>query len=203
MFLHVSVILSTGGGLRPGPPGTRQTPPGPGRPPWDQADPPGPGRPPRTRQTPPDQADPPGRRLYHTVNEWLVLILLECILVVQYFFAVKKGSQTIGTRMHSSRMRTTRYNCHVSSQHALLPGGCTCPGGCTLPRGVYLPQGVLPCQWVVPVRGCTHARGVYLPWGGVPAEGVYTPCRGGAPARGRVYLPTPLKCYLPSFAGRN
>ena len=68
MFLHVSVILSTGRVLRAGPPDqgeplprTRQThppdqadtlsgrenPPGPGRPPWDQADPP------RTRQTPP------------------------------------------------------------------------------------------------------------------------------------------------------
>ena len=41
MFLHVSVILLTGGSL--------------GRPPRDQADPPGQGTPPR------DQADPPGR----------------------------------------------------------------------------------------------------------------------------------------------
>ena len=61
MFLHVSVILLTGGGLRRNPPpgpgrppptGTRQTPPqireepppGPGRPPPDQADPIPPGR---------------------------------------------------------------------------------------------------------------------------------------------------------------
>ena len=90
MFLHVCVILFTGGGgLRADPPWTRQTPlpPGPGRPPHpprtrqtplpsppkDQAEPPPPpqpGRhppdqadPPQTRQTPPDQADtPPPRR---------------------------------------------------------------------------------------------------------------------------------------------
>ena len=85
MFLHVSVILLTGGegGLRAGPPGRENTPdpPGPGRPPWE-------GEPPRTRQTPRqgepprDQADtPPGRKLQHTVNERPVRILLECILV--------------------------------------------------------------------------------------------------------------------------
>ena len=87
MFLHVSVILSTGGGslgrppLRPGrhpPPPQGEAPPGPGRHPPDQADPPGPGRPPR------DQADtPPERRLQHTVNERPVRILLECILVFE------------------------------------------------------------------------------------------------------------------------
>ena len=108
IFLHLSVILFTGGSASvhagiPPPPGTRQTPPGPGRPPpgpgrppWDQADTPGPGRPPQTRQTPPrpgrpppDQADPPGTRqtppgpdrLQHTVYERPVRILLECILV--------------------------------------------------------------------------------------------------------------------------
>ena len=55
VFLHVSVILLTGGGLRAGrTPGTRP-PPGPGRHQTrDQADTP------RTRQTsPPDQADIP------------------------------------------------------------------------------------------------------------------------------------------------
>ena len=75
MFLHVSVILLTGG-VSGQPPGTRQTPPGPGRPPgtsqtppwdqadtppWDQADtPPGPGRhtPLGPGRHPPDQAAP-------------------------------------------------------------------------------------------------------------------------------------------------
>ena len=68
MFLHVSVILSTGGSPENPLPGTRQTPRDQADPPWDQVDiPPGPGRPPPlagrtppTRQTPPDQADPPG-----------------------------------------------------------------------------------------------------------------------------------------------
>ena len=68
MFLHVSVILYTGGE------GVSGEPP----PPRDQADttPPGP------RRTPP----PPGRRLQHTVNERPLRILLECILVLFDFF---------------------------------------------------------------------------------------------------------------------
>ena len=78
MFLHVCVILFTGGvsGQTPQPPGqgepprpgrhppqTRQSPPGRENPltrqtpPWTRLKPPGPGRPPRTRQTPPG----PGR----------------------------------------------------------------------------------------------------------------------------------------------
>ena len=63
MFLHVSVILLTGGVSRQGePPRDRETP-------LDQAEPPGPGRTPRDRETPPgprenppDQADPPRPR---------------------------------------------------------------------------------------------------------------------------------------------
>ena len=65
------------------------------QPPSGQACPPGPGRhPPGTRQTPQDQADtplgpgrhPPGSRLQLTVYyEWPVRILLECILVFQFF----------------------------------------------------------------------------------------------------------------------
>ena len=91
MFLHVSVILLTGGvfGEPPQdqgePPQTRQTP-------RDQGEPPGPGRPPRDQGEPPQhQAAPPapgrpppsplGRTLQHTVNERPVHILLECILV--------------------------------------------------------------------------------------------------------------------------
>ena len=60
MFLHVSVILLTGGVLQ-------RTPP------RDQAENP---PPPRQGKTP-----PPGNRLQHTVNERPVRILLECILV--------------------------------------------------------------------------------------------------------------------------
>ena len=96
MFLHVSVILSTGGregvlqaGRTPPPhprlgeppwlgeppPGTRQTPPV-GR------TPPGPGRPP----SPPAGRPPPGPgRLQNTVYERPVRILLECILVFNVF----------------------------------------------------------------------------------------------------------------------
>ena len=89
MFLHVSVILSTGGvsGQHPPPdqadtPQQREPPPGPGRPP-SRENPPGRGRHPPAGRTPQDQADPPlGRRLQHTVNERPVRILLECILVL-------------------------------------------------------------------------------------------------------------------------
>ena len=78
------------------PPGTRQTPPQdqtpprPGRHPLSpltrQTTPLGPGRPPL------DQADPPpwGNRLQHTVYERPVRILLECILVRDILFIVKK-----------------------------------------------------------------------------------------------------------------
>ena len=83
IFLHLFVILFTGGGVpdQVHPPGTRYTPPGtrytppdqvhpPGTrytPPRDQVhpplgpgtSPPGPGTPPRTRYTPPDQVHPP------------------------------------------------------------------------------------------------------------------------------------------------
>ena len=93
IFLHLFVILFTGGGVLPQcmlgyqPPQIRQTPP-------DQTPPP-----PRTRQTPPDQTPPhpgpgrhpprPGRHpprtrqtpSQHTVYERPVRILLECILV--------------------------------------------------------------------------------------------------------------------------
>ena len=66
-------------------------PPGPGRhplpwtrqtPPWDQAD-----TPQDQADTPWDQADtPPQSRLQHTVYEWPVHILLECILVFNQCF---------------------------------------------------------------------------------------------------------------------
>ena len=77
MFLHVSVILSTGGVSAEPPPGTKETPPAPRRPPRtrenpprDQADPPRPRRPPRDqgdppptcRETPRDQGEPPGTK---------------------------------------------------------------------------------------------------------------------------------------------
>ena len=92
IFLHLFVILFTGGGFCLNacwdtPPRTRQTPPhppGPGRPtpppPRDQTPPP----PPRDLADPPprDLADPPpGSRLQHRVYERPVRILLECILV--------------------------------------------------------------------------------------------------------------------------
>ena len=102
MFLQASVILSTGGdwggsaSVHAGiPPGTRppqeqtpleQTPPGTR--PLEQTPPLGPdplGPDPPQEQTPPGP-DPPGAdtppesRLWHTVNERPVRILLECIL---------------------------------------------------------------------------------------------------------------------------
>ena len=86
MFLHVYVILFTGGGgsasvhagIQP-PPGTRHPPPGPGTP-QEQTSPPGPG--PSGPGTPRDQTPPPEQSmLEYTVNERAVRILLECIPV--------------------------------------------------------------------------------------------------------------------------
>ena len=55
MFLHVSVILSTGGGvLWAGPPGSGRHPP-------SRENPPGTRQTPPAGRTPPDQADPPRR----------------------------------------------------------------------------------------------------------------------------------------------
>ena len=90
MFLHMSVILYTGGVSRepPGdhadtprpdrpPPGPRRTPPWrPRKPPRDQGEPP-----PEQGDPPGPRRSPPGRGLQHTVNERPVRILLECILV--------------------------------------------------------------------------------------------------------------------------
>ena len=80
IFLHLSVILFTGGVCLSAC-WDATTPPGPGRHPpprTRQTPPPGPGRhPPQTRQTPPS----PGSRLQNMVYEWPVRILLECILV--------------------------------------------------------------------------------------------------------------------------
>ena len=73
MFLLVSVILFTGGGVCPSAClGTTTTPPPP---PWETAHLPG-------KQT------PPGSRLRHTVTERPVRILLECILVPILFISL-------------------------------------------------------------------------------------------------------------------
>ena len=100
IFLHLSVILFTGGCLPQCMLGYH-TPPGADNPPPQSRHPPSrhhPKQTPTLEQTPPEQtpqgADtppeqtppwsrhPPGSRLQHTVNERSVRILLECILVV-------------------------------------------------------------------------------------------------------------------------
>ena len=97
MFLHVSVILFTGGGLQAGrTPLDMENPPPPGQgdPPWTGRTPrqggtPRAGRPPRAGRNPPGrvnppwtrQPPPPGSRLQNAVYERPVRILLECILV--------------------------------------------------------------------------------------------------------------------------
>ena len=100
-FLHLSAILFTGGvsaSMHAGiPPPWEQTPPRadtpqeqtpPEQTPPGSRHPPG-SRPPRAdtpwEQTPPRADTPPGSRLWHTVNERPVCILLECILVLYQF----------------------------------------------------------------------------------------------------------------------
>ena len=84
IFLHLFVILFTGGGAPVG-----RTPPARGEPsPARENTPPHPTpllpgvHPPRQGEPPRDQTPPPGSRLQHTVNERPVRILLECILVL-------------------------------------------------------------------------------------------------------------------------
>ena len=74
IFLHLFVILFTGGEY------LTRYPPGPGTSPRPGT-PPGPGTPPRTRYTPQTRYTPPGCKLRNTVNDRPVRILLECILV--------------------------------------------------------------------------------------------------------------------------
>ena len=85
IFLHLFVILFTGGvSSRENPPAGRTPPPGldtpQTRPPWDQT--PQEQTPPWDQTLPRADTPPPGSRLQHTVNERPVCILLECILVV-------------------------------------------------------------------------------------------------------------------------
>ena len=111
MFLHVCVILFTGGGLRVGrPPLGREEPP-PGRAPPRS-------RPPQAGRTPlgadrPGREDPPGAdtsrpgsRLQHTVNERPVRILLECIL------GYKGKPRTLMNILFSNRSISTK-NLHI------------------------------------------------------------------------------------------
>ena len=60
-------------------------PPGSRHPPWSRQ-PPWSRHPPEQTPLPPRADTPPKSRLRHTVNERPVRILLECILVKQYFF---------------------------------------------------------------------------------------------------------------------
>ena len=102
------------------------------------------------------------------------------------------------TRMHSSRMRTTRYSGHPRGVMDLPGGGLlrrgVCAGGC-LPRWGYLPiWGYLPrgfAQESVCPRGVCPGEGVCLegdvcPGGGcLPRKGVSAQeggvCPGGLP----------------------
>ena len=77
IFLHLFVILFTGRGGLPG------RTPLPGRNPPCQEEPPQDQTPPRP--TPPETKPSPGSRLQHAVNERPVRILLECILVSQFY----------------------------------------------------------------------------------------------------------------------
>ena len=83
IFLHLFVILFTGGGGsgKENPPGLGEHPPQHGEPHQTRHIPPG-GRP------PPGMETPPGSRLRHTVYDRPVRILLECILVLLVFCSV-------------------------------------------------------------------------------------------------------------------
>ena len=106
MFLHVCVILFTGGVSGQGePPGRENPPPRQGEPPSPGREnpPPRAGRAPLEAEPPPAGRTPTGSRLQHTVNERPVHILLECILVVIIIW------MTVGSKEHSFLNPTSRY----------------------------------------------------------------------------------------------
>ena len=135
MFLHVSVILFTGGVSKQGEPSH-----GPGRTPLDQGEPPPPGpwrsprdhgEPPWTRENPPGpwrtpppsqgEPPPPGSRLQNTVYERPVHILLECILVVNDVssiittltcFAISQEAYLLHLAINFTLMYM-RLSCHI------------------------------------------------------------------------------------------
>ena len=116
IFLHLFVILFTGGGVSASvhagiPPPQEQTPP-PDQPhprdqtpPWEQT-PPGSRHPPPPEQAPPRIRHPPGAdtplgsRLQHTVYERPVRILPECIIVLKVFSLEKKSKKSVATRQY-------------------------------------------------------------------------------------------------------
>ena len=94
------------------------------------------------------------------------------------------------TRMHSSRMRTTRLlpvspNMHCSREGGHLPRGVCLPGGCACPGGgwVNLPKGGgCTCPGGTCPGGCTCPevylpRGLYLPRYSPPPYGQTDTCK--------------------------
>ena len=95
----------------------------------------------------------------------------------------------IGTRMHSSRMRTARLLPVSPGMHC--SGGYLVPGGCTLCQGVYW-SGCVPGLWGTWSKGGVPGLGVCLVWGGAPGPRG-TPGPGGS-------VPTQV---LPPPRGQN
>ena len=105
----------------------------------------------------------------------------------------KQEVVTVPTRMHSSRMRTTRTL--TVSPSMLCAGGVSAPRGCTWSEGVSAPGG----GECVCFRGGVCSQGVYLVLGGVPGPGGCTwsggvylvpegVCSGGCTCSQGVYL---------------
>ena len=127
IFLHLSVILFTGGlpqcmlGCHPlprRPPGGRpprrrhpcQGDPLPRRPPAKETPPPLPKRRPPAKETPPQKEVPPAKETpQHMVNEQPVCILLECILV-PYFFCLASLQPHFAQHIISIPMQTETRN---------------------------------------------------------------------------------------------
>ena len=123
MFLLVSVILFTGGGLpqcmlgyHPPPRGRRYS--------LGSMNPPGKHAPPGRRH-PPKHASP-GKQTppRHTVNERPVRILLEFILV-SFFFLAKKILFTTTTHQRHITPNGFTYPFQKARPHAVVPGGTT------------------------------------------------------------------------------
>ena len=153
------------------------------RPPSPISRPPGPGTPPAADPPWTRHTHPPGSRLQHTVNEWPVCILLECILVAPVCHSVHRGEYL---------------------------GRYPPPMGRYIPPGRYTPQAGTPTGAVTPPRQVHTSR--YIPSRSPPGQ-VYTPSSRYIPSRcplgagtppGQVHTPGqvhPLGRKTPSRAG--
>ena len=98
----------------------------------------------------------PHQILWDMVNEWALLILLECILITAHKLKFRARSYFHG--MCQDSISVHRGGC-------LLPGGCLLLGGCLLPGKCLLWGGGICFKMPIRLWGCAYAPRGSLQWG--------------------------------------